>query len=216
MTSPAFMPVVRIQTSRRDSFGGIAMNLYLHNPLAEMYGPYFLIVYGMFIVAVLVGIRFWVASHDSTDELDPVPVPEDPDPYEIAYLRGGVNELIRVVVFDLLQRGFLERREEKSAFGLIKKNKIAQADAAASWSDLTPIEARVFGHFAVPREPSAVFEATFTESLESECTGYASRLEQAQLLQRPEQKAAAAGALFGGGALIAGLGCYKFCAALLN
>ena len=32
------------------------------------------------------------------------PGPESPDPFEIAYLRGGQNEVTRLVVFDLLRR----------------------------------------------------------------------------------------------------------------
>jgi uncharacterized protein (TIGR04222 family) len=190
------------------------MDLLLNNPIADLYGPYFLIVYALFVAGVLVGVRFWIAGHDATGELDPLPIPADPDPYEIAFLRGGVNELIRVVVFDLLQRGFLEHREERGTFGLTRKNKIAQAEPVPSRFDLTPIETRVLDHFVVPREAADVFKLGLPESLELECADYDRRLEDARLSRPREQKSAAIAALLFGGALILGLGGYKFIVAL--
>ena len=36
------------------------------------------------------------------------PVPDDPDPAQVAWLRGGPKEVLRVVLAGLLQRGHLE------------------------------------------------------------------------------------------------------------
>src|SRR5215471_20544778 len=113
------------------------MDVLLHNPIADLYGPHFLILYGAVGVVVLAGAYFWIASHDSTGELAPLPIPASPDPYEVAYLRGGVNELIRVGVFDLINRGFLERREEYGTMGLTKKTRIVRANTPPSGSELT-------------------------------------------------------------------------------
>ena len=50
---------------------------------------------------------------DRTGNLDVPPVPESPDPYRIAYLRGGENEVLRLMLFDLVRRGHLEMTETK-------------------------------------------------------------------------------------------------------
>ena len=190
------------------------MDWLLHNSIADLYGPYFLVLYGTTATAVLAGAYFWIAAHDPTGDLAPLPIPEDPDPHEIAYLRGGINELVRVVVFDLLQRGFLERREERGLFGLGKKQTIAQASPLPSKREWTAFEARVFDYFAAPREPAEIFRWVSAVSLESDCADYEARLDKEQLLRRPEQKSAAAIALVVGGASIFGLGAYKFAVAL--
>ena len=192
------------------------MNSFLHNPIADLYGPYFLILYGLFVAVILVGVRYWIASHDSTDELAPCPIPPDPNPHEIAYLRGGVHELIRVVVFDLLQRRFLKRRDERSLFGLTTTKKIAQAEPQPSGSPLTAMEQKIANRFAVPRAAGELFDSTFTTSVEYDCGDYRKRLESAQLLAGPERKAAALSGGLAGVVLIVGLGTYKFCVALAN
>jgi uncharacterized protein (TIGR04222 family) len=190
------------------------MNWLLHNPIADLYGPYFLILYGLFVIVLLVAARFWITSRDTTGELSPVQIPADPDPYEIAWLRGGVNEVIRVVVFNLLQRGFLERRKKKSAIGLVKENKIAMAEPAPTRGKLTSLENRVLKHFFMARDAASIFKSTFTQKVESACANFEARLERARLLQSREQKSAAISARFAVGTLIVGLAGYKFCMAL--
>ncbi len=62
------------------------MDFLLHNPLAEMYGPLFLLFYASVIVVTLATCRFLV--HQSVSGTVRVPrVPVNPDPYQIAYLR---------------------------------------------------------------------------------------------------------------------------------
>jgi hypothetical protein len=65
------------------------MDILLDNPLATMYGPYFLILYGFFIFFVLISLGFAKTRIDRTDELPIPPVPSEVDPYEIAFMRGG-------------------------------------------------------------------------------------------------------------------------------
>ena len=57
-------------------------------------------------------------GRDRTANLPPLPIPADPDPCEIAYLRGGENEATRLIVFDLIQRGCL---------GVLVEDRLAQA-----------------------------------------------------------------------------------------
>src|SRR4051794_17344181 len=76
--------------------------------IATMSGPQFLFLYGA-IVVLTIAICHWVVNRpDWTAELlPPLQIPSDPDPYEIAYLRGGVNELSRLLIFNLMERGYL-------------------------------------------------------------------------------------------------------------
>ncbi len=73
--------------------------------VANMYGPHFLVLYGVVIASTL-GVS-WVILYrcDKTGELRLPPIPSNPDPYHIALLRGGENEATRVLVFSLIQRG---------------------------------------------------------------------------------------------------------------
>ena len=77
------------------------------NPITELTGYEFLLFYVVVIAATLLVSWWWARTSDPTAGM-PVPaVPREPDPYEIAYLRGGENELTRVVIVALTQRGYL-------------------------------------------------------------------------------------------------------------
>src|SRR5438132_9961841 len=43
------------------------------------------------------------------------------DPYEVAYLRGGEREVVKLCLFDLLQRGYLEVRETKKWLSTVRQ-----------------------------------------------------------------------------------------------
>ncbi len=63
-------------------------------------------------------------------------MPTEPDPYAVAYLRGGLGEVARVAVFELLQRGYVTG--EYGVFGTAKdapdrKHLQGVARVAYSW-----------------------------------------------------------------------------------
>jgi uncharacterized protein (TIGR04222 family) len=70
-------------------------------------GPQFLAFYGIVAVIVLVAafLLMFFADATGTDNLPSVPA--SPDPIEVAYLSGGVNAVLRTVVYDLRQLGLL-------------------------------------------------------------------------------------------------------------
>ncbi|CAN5756576.1 hypothetical protein BH20ACI4_BH20ACI4_23560 [soil metagenome] len=80
------------------------MNILLDNPLAAMYGPYFLVFYAFFIFFVLIGLSIVKNLSDQTTKLNTPPIPSTIDPYEIAFLRGGTNEVARSVIFSLMRK----------------------------------------------------------------------------------------------------------------
>ena len=82
------------------------MNWFTDNPIANLRGPEFLLVYIVLIVCVAMVMWHWLRSQDASQSLPPTSFPEEIDPMEVAYLRGRQPELARVLVLRLVQRGF--------------------------------------------------------------------------------------------------------------
>ncbi len=182
----------------------VVINNPIANPIANMYGPYFLLFYGFVIVVTLVTCWWNLRRGDGTANL-PLPfVPAEPDPYEIAYLRDGENELIRLVIFDLIQRDYLHLQEQR----------IEQAPKHPNSNFLTPIEHDVFRWFSSPRKPSDVFQSSLPVRVTQHCTIYRERLQNEKLLYPDEVKAAAGYFTLTGSLIILGLGGYKLLVAL--
>ena len=92
------------------------MNWFLHNSIADLYGPYFLLFYAATIVTLVLASFRSVRRADRTIELDLPKITSKVDPYEIAYLRGGENEVARVAIASLIQHGlFANYRGETTA-----------------------------------------------------------------------------------------------------
>ena len=135
------------------------MDWFLHNPIADMPGPHFLLLYGGVIVAVVVEAVWATRRNDRTGDLEPRPIPSKIDPHEIAFLRGGESELTRLIVFDLLRRGYLRLEDQKRGwFGVKRPQKIEQSPDAPSEDGLTVPESKVYQYFAVPRLPQELFQ----------------------------------------------------------
>jgi len=135
------------------------MDWLLFGFIADMYGPYFLVLYGS-VIAVTLAVCWWmVRRSDRTGDSPPLSLPAQPDPYEIAFLRGGENELARVVIFGLIQRGYLEVVEKKVwVFSLGQK--LAQKANHPDPRHLSALERDVFGWFSDPRAARDVFRSS--------------------------------------------------------
>src|SRR5579862_824367 len=75
--------------------------------LLTLRGPEFLLVY-IAVAAWAYGGAYWISLKMESEPRDRTPVR---DPYVIAYLRGGLGELIRVVVLSLTLRGLVNFEE---------------------------------------------------------------------------------------------------------
>lgn len=184
-----------------------------NNPLGTMYGPYFLALYTIAIGTVIVGSRWLIRQGDETRHEPTPPVPETPDPYLVAWLRGNTNEVARLALFDLLQQGRIEQYAKKSAFGLVSTQMLRRAEGARG-DDLSPLLNAVWKWLGTEREANKVFQsglpeavAPFTESLQADC-------ERLGLITR-EEGLHGQRLIRGAGLLaIAALGGYKFTVAL--
>jgi uncharacterized protein (TIGR04222 family) len=191
------------------------MDWVLSNPIDSMPGPQFLVFYGMAIFFTLAVCWIRTRGRDATDRLPPPSIPRDIDPYEVAYLRGGENEVVRVAIFSLMQRGYLQVAEEKSLFRTgADRQTIAREPRHPDPHHLSPMEREVFDWFESPRTADRIFQSTLPGRVREHCADLEQRLQAGHLLQPPQRKAAALRAGLLGAAVILGLGTYKLLAAL--
>ena len=85
------------------------------------------------------------------------PVPDTPDPYRIAYLRGGENEVIRLLLFDLVRRAYLTIIADDSVRA--RDRMIARADEPPTDGNLSSLEKGLIAFFDVARRPTEIYRS---------------------------------------------------------
>ncbi|WP_174247448.1 TIGR04222 domain-containing membrane protein [Methylocapsa sp. S129] len=181
------------------------MGWLLDNSLADMRGPDFLMFYGIFACVVLIGAYFYLETRDTTGGMTPPPTPRDIDPYELSYLRGGINEIIRTVIYALRQKGLI-------AF---EKGRIQASGVSAQ--ELAPIERLVFDAVSPAPKIAALFaDRDLRNALERLCGAAKQRLSAQQLLAPPEIRRAGYFALAIAGGLLVAFAAYKAWAAIMH
>ena len=76
-------------------------------PFLDLDGPRFLDFYLLVAIGVLAVAWLALRFADRTDRRPPPAVPQQPDAIETAYLAGGVNDVVRTIVYDLAHRGYV-------------------------------------------------------------------------------------------------------------
>lgn len=142
-------------------------------------GPTFLAAYVMLAVVVVLAFRVWLKAR-AARRADPVR--EEAllaDPYTLAYLRGGGQEVVRVAAFTLLDRGLLTVDAQRKVV----------AKPFADTTGLREIERQVLARFD---KPTSMF--LFLEQgvwAEQVCRDYREGLVQTGLLNGPDPGARA-------------------------
>ncbi len=185
------------------------MNGWLHNPIADLPGHDFLVIYVLAIVATIVAVVLVVRSADVTSTHDLPEVPTKPDPYEIAYLLGGKNQVIRTAVFSLVQQGLVEVEA--------KKSRIFRTSLAPEEVRLDAIENAVYE--AIPSIDGVAASSLFgkrelTSFVETQCAPMHKQLENQEMLNPPETRKIIAPTGTLGSLIVIGLGGYKFLVAI--
>ena len=145
---------------------------------------------------------------DMTGAIAPPPTPPDPDAYELAYLRGGANEVIRTAIYALRQKRLIE---------IEKEGRITATGVAPGAFEVTRLEQRVYEAILPAPLIGQLFKGpNLRDDVESLCAAYRQSLAPQQLLTPPEVKRAAQYAWpIGIGLLVAAAG-YKIIAAILH
>jgi uncharacterized protein (TIGR04222 family) len=185
----------------------------LHNPIADLVGSHFLLLYGIVILVTVAACRSAVRRLDPTRSLAPPPVPEKPDPYAIAYLRGGENEVTRAAIFNLIQRGYLEAIDEET--------KLRAAPTHPDPQYLCPVERALFECFSgsnANRSWSArdIFESRLPSAITQQAAAVEEQLRREQLMMPPDALRMTNWICFRGEVVILGLGGYKLTVALMK
>lgn len=188
------------------------MDFLFDNPLANLYGPYFLVFYICFIVCTIIGYRVFRTRLDRTAHYAIPPIPVNPDPFEIAYLRGGANELARAAVFSLNQKTLLKFSNDG------KTSHIYPTGFEFDRRDLKPIERTALEWFGTTRETKELFAQKdgLAAALKPYADTFQARLEMqnffpdAEMTRRNDRLVLKAFLIF------AGLGAYKIVAAILG
>jgi uncharacterized protein (TIGR04222 family) len=134
------------------------------NPF-DLRGPQFLLFYAVLVAAVLVVLRRRGGGGGRTEAIA--------DPLELAFLRGGPAELLRVALLSLLDRRLLKAAEGKVS--------------ATAPADLVrrPIERALLGTFAEPKPTHEVFGDA---RVEQEVEQVRSALERRGLVPSDEER----------------------------
>jgi uncharacterized protein (TIGR04222 family) len=162
------------------------MDWLIHNPVADIHGPAFLTIYiGIAVVTILLAYAA-VPLCDETRLREPPPVPRTFDPYELSYLRGGRNAVIRTALYSLHQLGLVDATPRK---WFTESKLVVKADLADGRA-LTELEGRVFRSLRSLGSPAKVLDVFKSEALgtdvEALCEPFRNRLESEELLFRPD------------------------------
>ena len=103
--------------------------------------------------------------------------------YEMAYLRGGSAEIIRLALFGLIQRGALQITERHQS--LTKVRRICRAGRSADGAD--PLEQAVHRFVASPRRASEMLAPQLRNEVEALSSPYRRALEERGYLRSPRQ-----------------------------
>jgi len=118
------------------------VSFIFENALATLDAGIYLGVYTLGVAGLAAGAYLRRERSDETLGMRLPPIPDELDPYELAYLAGGEEELARLVVFDMARRGWLSMFDESSMFG--EDYYLKRADDHPPTNLLRPIEREVW------------------------------------------------------------------------
>jgi uncharacterized protein (TIGR04222 family) len=103
------------------------------------------------------------------------------DPYQIAYLRGGAREVLKLRLFELMQLGYLVVTEKKRLHGT--ERWLTVAPDAPSRQHLPNIDKHLLAYCETPRTATDILSLRFPTDLENACRNFRQELRQRGLLQ---------------------------------
>ena len=166
-------------------------------PPFNLPGPQFLLFYLIFGALVLMALAM-TRRNAETDQIGKVNLS---DPCLIACLRGGKNEVLRVVTVSLIDRGLLK----------VTDSQLSASTPTAAKSVRLELEREVLSHFITPRDASSIFSQS---RFDSAVARYEDELARLGLLPDANMKAARSRRLGWALSLLGGVAFIKIVVAL--
>ncbi len=170
------------------------------NPF-ELRGPTFLFFYLLLCFAV-VGVLTWLRNRREA-----VLVPAMPrltDPYKIAFLRAGKNEVLRIATMCLIDRGYLK---------VNAANEIEETQKSETQFLSEPLDRRIIKYCGKPAPPNKIFAALSSDPV---FQAYQAELESVDLLPGAERKEQRFRECLYGAFLLGGVAILKMVTALIS
>jgi uncharacterized protein (TIGR04222 family) len=142
----------------------------------HMYGPLFLAIYAA-IFAVFFTVCWVVRSQIDRDDSGKRLVPDvDPDPYKIAYLRGGTNEVLRLANFELFAKQALEEKKSR-----LRATTWELIPDKISPDTVSPFAWEAGQYFTKPRTPTEIFRSGISSHFASKIREWNDWIENEEL-----------------------------------
>ncbi|HLM60281.1 MAG TPA: TIGR04222 domain-containing membrane protein [Pyrinomonadaceae bacterium] len=187
------------------------MDFLFDNPLANLDGPSFLVLYSFLIISTIIGYRVLKNRLDQSAHFAVPPIPSNPDAFEIAYLRGGANELARAVVFSLAHKNLLTFESGE------KISRIHVTEGQIDRRDLSPMQLTALDWLGKTRDTNELFKKDgLANALKPFYENYQARLEMQHFFPDEEMKKQNKHLAIKAFLVFGALGAYKFLAALYN
>lgn len=138
------------------------------NPF-DLKGPEFLLFYAVLGIATVIIIRILNRIAEAGEFRSKTTLT---DPYEIAFLRSGAFEAIRVATVSLIDRGLLKAKNEDLIVARTDADKLAQR----------PIERAILSAFTTSKSAYTVLKPKATSALDAACDLYKTSLQDKRLL----------------------------------
>ncbi len=181
------------------------MEWLTNNALTNLHGFQFLFLYICVATSTIFAAWLMVRRQDKTDEMPPLHVPKTPDIYEIAYLRGKENEVIRLSILNLISQGYLQ----------ISSDKISKNPNHPDPGLLSTLDKQIFAACYNGMEAKDAFtNSTISNIAKNYCQIYQQNLETKHLVTSEEVKQAAWGIGTAGALLLMCLSGYKITVAV--
>jgi len=180
-------------------------------PFTQMDGPVFLVLYAVLFAAFFCACMVLRRQVDQDKTGRPVQAGVDPDPYQMAYLRGGVNEVNRLATFELFERRALE--EKKSWNGSITWTLIP---GIVNASNCSPFALAASSFYSEPRRPTEIFRSEVASRFVSQFREWDDWIEKEDLRITPEKQFKLNGLALVLAAVFAAVGLLKIVAAVLH
>ena len=178
---------------------------------AQINGPAFLALYLVCWLAFMVVCLIVRSQIDPAEPGRRVAAEVDPDPYKIAYLRGGMNEVNRLATFALFSIGALEEKKNwrGSTTWTLLPDKV---DAATA----TPYALEATSYYRVPRKPTDIFQSDMQDKFTSQRKEWDAWIEEKELRIEPDKQFKLGAIAFSLAGLYASIGLFKIVAAVLH